>query len=92
MRVIIFTAAAAAAFAVSGCNGEQTANDTAAVNETAEIQAIGGNDTTAIDAATNDAANMAEDANLLFNLPDNGSDTNETDNRAAGNRVTNNAD
>ena len=90
MRAIIATATAA--LALAACNNAQPANETAAVNETAEVQAIGGNDTTAIDAATNDAANMAADANLTFNLPDNAGDTNESGNRAAANRATSNAD
>ena len=89
MRAIIVTATAA--LALAACNKEQPANETAAVNESAEVQAIGGNDTTAIDAATNDAANMAADVNLTVNLPENAAG-NETDNRSGPSRVTNNAD
>jgi hypothetical protein len=76
----------APAAALAACKGEQSANQTVAVDESAEIQAIQANDTTAIDAATNDAANMAEDVNLTVNLPDNASDTNAaTANEASSN-------
>ena len=87
MRDIIIIAGAA--LALAACGSEQAANETVQVNESAEVQAIDGNDTTAIDAATNDAANMAEDADLDLNLLDNGLDGNASGNEAVGDRSAN---
>jgi hypothetical protein len=58
---------AVALLALASC-GSNTAANNAAVNEagdTGDVTAV--NDTTAIDAATGDAANMAADVNYSFN-------------------------
>ena len=90
MRRVILAAALLAA--TSACNREQQAEDTAGVDQNVAVEAIGGNDLTAIDAATNDAANMAADAELSLNAADaNALDANTADgeatpgNAAAGN-------
>ena len=61
---------AAALLAATACNREQQAEETAGVDQNVAVEAIGGNDLTAIDAATNDAANMAADAELSLNAAD----------------------
>ena len=91
MRALIVTAAA---LALVACGREQPANETVAVNESAEVEAIGGNDTTAIDAATNQAAEMAADVDLT-NLPanvDQGEEGDEPDNKAEANETGNSDD
>jgi hypothetical protein len=89
--------AAALLAAVTACNREQQAEDTTGVDQNVTVEAIGGNDLTAIDAATNDAANMAADAELSLNAADaNTLDANNADgestpgNAAAGNATAGN--
>ncbi len=52
---------------LAACNNEQQAAETNGVDQAVTAETIGGNDVTAIDAATNDAANMAADAEVGFN-------------------------
>jgi len=76
-KLILFSA-----LALASCGGSQQANN-AAVSEdggAGDVTAV--NDTTAIDAATGEAANMAADVNYTFNDAAT-NDTNETDNKAA---------
>ena len=91
MRRLIFAAALLAA--TSACNREQQAEEAAGVDQNVAVEAIGGNDLTAIDAATNDAANMAADAELSLNAADaNALDANIAENGATpGNASVGNA-
>lgn len=56
-----------AALGLAACSGKQQANNAAVSEESATTQFAPTNDTTAIDAATGDAANMAADVNYTFN-------------------------
>ncbi len=58
---------ALAALALASCGGNTAANNAAVAEggDAGEVTAV--NDTTAIDAATGDAANMAADVNYSFN-------------------------
>jgi hypothetical protein len=67
------------AFALASCGGNQQANNAAVSDETGAGDITAVNDTTAIDAATGEAANMAADVNYTFNEEA----TNEADNKAA---------
>ena len=81
MRAWTLAAGAMLALAACGDNGAEEKTANAAVNADAiEIEA---NDTTAIDAATNDAANMAAEANATLTVPEN--ETNDAANAAANN-------
>ena len=75
---------AAALLAATACNREQQAEETIGVDQNVAVEAIGGNDLTAIDAATNDAANMAADAELSLNA----ADANTLDANAVGGEAT----
>ena len=62
---------AGAALALSGCGQDQAAENIANVEAAATAEDIGSNDTTAIDAATSDAANMAADVDFTVENEDN---------------------
>ncbi len=61
----------AAAVALCGCGQEQSAEERAAAEQNVTSQVVATNDTTAIDAATGEAANMAADVGFM---PDLGND------------------
>jgi hypothetical protein len=84
---------AAAFLSATACNREQQAEETTGVDQNIAVETIGGNDLTAIDAATNDAANMAADAELNLNAADaNALDANTADGEPApGNATAGNA-
>ena len=65
MRALILTAGAA--LAVSACGSDQAAENSTRIDEGLAAQNITANDTTSIDAATGEAANMAEDVNFTLN-------------------------
>ena len=65
MRALILVAGAS--LAVSACNPKQDADNAAATADNLAAEAIIANDTTAIDAATGDAANMAADVDYSVN-------------------------
>jgi len=83
MRALIL--AAGAALAVSGCGGDQAVENAANIDEALAAQNIAANDTTSIDAATGEDANMAEDVNFTVNEVDNLS----ADDNSAGESSTN---
>jgi hypothetical protein len=56
-----------AAIGLAACSGKQQANNAAVSEESGATQFAPTNDTTAIDAATGEAANMAADVNYSFN-------------------------
>jgi hypothetical protein len=63
MRKLILVAS----LALASCGGNQQANNTAAAEQSSAADFGPVNDTTAIDAATGEAANMAADVNYTFN-------------------------
>jgi len=65
MRALILTAGAA--LAVSACNNDQPTANTVNVDEALAAQNVSANDTTSIDAATGEDANMAADVNYTLN-------------------------
>lgn len=73
MRALILLGVAATA--LSACGGDQTPRNTAASEANVTSQLAATNDTTAIDAATGEAANMAADV-VFMPEPDNASDGN----------------
>ena len=78
----------AALLALSACNRDQQSAETTGIDQNVTVEAIGGNDITAIDAATNDAANMAADSELTLNAAlsyEIGSGNEFTGNLAGGN-------
>jgi len=76
MRALILIAVSA--LAVSACGKSGSVDNTANIDQVLAAQNISANDTTAIDAATGDDANMAADMNFtdVENLDD--SDSNAT--------------
>jgi len=84
MRALILIAGAA--LTISACNkDEQTANTTN-VDQDLVAQNISANDTTSIDAATGEDANMAADVNYTVNELDNlANDDDKADNSNADN-------
>ena len=64
MRALIL--AAVATLAISACNGSDSAENTVNVGDNVAAEDIVANDTTAIDAATNEAANMAEESDVTL--------------------------
>ena len=58
---------AVAALALASCNKDQKADETSATAQGQSADSIGGNDVTAIDAATASDANMSEDVQLTVN-------------------------
>ena len=69
MRALIL--AAGAALTISACGGDKAAENAANVDEQFAAQNIAANDTTSIDAATGEDANMAEDVSFTINEVDN---------------------
>ena len=65
MRAVILLAGAMVT--ISACNNEQPTANTVNVDEDLAAQNISANDTTAIDAATGEDANMAADVNYTVN-------------------------
>lgn len=63
MRALIL----AGALALASCGGNSPANNAAVAEDAGAAGTVSGNDTTAIDAATGEAANMAADVNYTFN-------------------------
>ena len=80
MRALILVAGAA--LAISACSNNGAAGNTTNVDQDLAAQNIAANDTTAIDAATGDDANMAADVNFTVN---------ETDNSTAGKNAADNS-
>jgi hypothetical protein len=80
MRALILVSGAA--LAISACSNNGAAGNTANVDQDLAAQNIAANDTTAIDAATGDDANMAADVNFAVN---------ETDNSTAGKNAADNS-
>ena len=87
MRVLILIAGAA--LATSACNKDQAAGNAAQSNDNPSAVTIAANDVTAIDAATSDDANMAEDVNYTVNVDEN-ADAN-ADGNAPANSAANNS-
>ena len=84
MRALILVAGAS--LAISACNNDQPTANTTNVDEDLTAQNISANDTTSIDAATGEDANMAADVNFTVNEADNlAVDNNAADNADAGN-------
>ena len=73
----------AATLALAACGGNQTANTAATTEETGAEDVGAVNDTTAIDAATGQAANMAADVNYTFNEESTNESGNDSDNAPA---------
>ena len=86
MRAMIL--ATAAALTISACNNEQPVANTTNVDEDLAAQNISANDTTSIDAATGEDANMAADVNFTLNDADNLAGNDDS----AGNASANNSD
>ena len=69
MRALILIASAA--LTISACNNDQPTANTTNVDQDLAAQNISANDTTSIDAATGEDANMAADVNYTVNETDN---------------------
>lgn len=80
MRALILVSGAA--LAISACSNNGAAGNATNVDQDLAAQNIAANDTTAIDAATGDDANMAADVNFTVN---------ETDNSTAGKNAADNS-
>ena len=78
MRALILVAGAA--LAISGCGGDETAQNQAAGGGDLSSQTISANDTTSIDAASGEDANMAAETTIM--PPEDGNDSNASDNGA----------
>ena len=84
MRALILVAGAA--LTISACNNDQPTANTTNVDDDLAAQNISANDTTSIDAATGEDANMAADVNFSVNDADNlAEDENAADNAEADN-------
>lgn len=70
-----------AALALCACGSEQSAEERAAAERNVTSEVVATNDTTAIDAATGEAANMAADVDYMPELG------NDVEAQAAGNRA-----
>jgi hypothetical protein len=68
MRALILVAAAS--LTMSACGTKPGADNAVTTSDNLAAEAIIANDTTAIDAATGDAANMAADVDYSINLTD----------------------
>ena len=80
---------AGAALAVAGCGQNAAADNAVNADDELAVQNIIANDTTAIDAVTGDAANMAADVNYTINDLDNAADDdNASANATTGNNAT----
>ena len=84
MRALILVAAAAVA--ISACSKDEPIANTTNVDQDLATQNVSANDTTSIDAATGEDANMAADVNFTLNETDNltGNDD-SADNASANN-------
>jgi hypothetical protein len=69
MRALILVAGAA--LTVSACNKNEPIANTTNVDQDLAAQNVSANDTTSIDAATGEDANMAADVNYTVNEADN---------------------
>jgi hypothetical protein len=78
MRALFLVAGAA--LTISACNNDQPTANTTNVDQDLAAQNISANDTTSIDAATGEDANMAADVNCTVNEADNADDDNTSDN------------
>lgn len=84
MRALILVTGAA--LTISACNNDQPTANTTNVDDDLAAQNISANDTTSIDAATGEDANMAADVNFSVNEADNvDGDDNAADNAEADN-------
>ena len=84
MRALILVTGAA--LTISACNNDQPTANTTNVDDDLAAQNISANDTTSIDAATGEDANMAADVNFSVNDADNlAEDENAADNAEADN-------
>ena len=84
MRALILVAGAA--LSISACGKEQPTANTTNVDQDLAAQNISANDTTSIDAATGEDANMAADVNYTVNEADNlANDDDSADNSDADN-------
>ncbi len=69
MRALILVAGAA--LTISACSKDEPTANTVNVDEALAAQNVSANDTTSIDAATGEDANMAADVNYTLNEADN---------------------
>jgi len=84
MRALILVAGAA--LTISACNKDEPTANTTNVDQDLIAQNISANDTTSIDAATGEDANMAADVNYTVNELDNlANDDDSADNSDADN-------
>ena len=83
MRALVLVAGAA--LAISGCGSDQAADNVTNVDSDLVAQNIAANDTTGIDAATGDDANMAADVNFTVDNVDNQAGGNNPADNATGN-------
>ena len=83
MRALILVAGAA--LTVSACNNEQPTANTTNVDQDLAAQNVSANDTTSIDAATGEDANMAADVNYTVNELDNLSNDADSADEASNN-------
>ena len=60
-------AVAAIVLSLAACNNKQQSTEANSIDQNLEAETIGGNDVTAIDAATGDDANMAADSDVMLN-------------------------
>jgi hypothetical protein len=81
MRALILVAGAG--LAISACNGNETAENVTNVDEDLAAQNIVANDTTSIDAATVEDANMAAETRIDLNELGNGDSANVDDGDSA---------
>ena len=86
MRALML--AAGTALAVSACNNDQPTANTVNVDEALAAQNVSANDTTSIDAATGEDANMAADVNYTLNEVENLDNADDS----ADDSATNNSD
>ena len=86
-----FILAAGLARAISACGGNEAAQNVANIDQDLTANSIAANDTTSIDAATGDAANMAAEMNIPVDdsLNEGGNDSEST---AAGDSARNSGD
>lgn len=71
--------------ALAACSGNTQANNSAVADDSGgQVTAV--NDTTAIDAATGEAANMAADVNYVVDVNENDEADNQSSSRPAVNR------
>ena len=82
MRALILVAGAS--LAISACGTKEESENAVAAGDNLAAEAIIANDTTAIDAATGDAANIAADVDYSVNLTE-GDDSDSAD---SGKRAT----